>query len=183
MAKSKIFSEQNEEGNKKPESEKKPESSKEEKPFEDIDKTKKVEDLVSSYKSEKEKETISPVTGKPKRTYTKRKKKEDKKQEEIDPQLSAFAETSTLTASVALEILINKITPEQTLKESEKNQFNNAFSKFAEKYYPVVKRFGEEINLIIALGVIVIPRLGINLFTKKVTEKKETPKTTQKEDA
>ena len=106
-------------------------------------------------------ENISERTGKPKRKYKKRTSatpKENKEPEDNENE-NSFAETSALTVSIALDFLVMRMPNPKELTASDKKMFNVAFTNFAKKYYKSIEKFGEEINLIIALGVIAIPRL------------------------
>ena len=110
----------------------------------------KLNDLKQSY--------IEEVEKKP------RKKRTTK--DEVN-QAENFAKSASMAVHIGLNIIVTRMPKPQALSVDEEKAFDEAFTNFAKKYYNTIERFGEEINFLMVLGFILIPRLE---FRKKKDE-------------
>jgi len=112
----------------------------------------KIEDLKENYLNEVEQ----------KKPRKKRVTKDEVSQAE------SFAKSASLAVHIGLNLIVTRMPKPQALTEDEEKAFDEAFTNFAKKYYSTIERFGEEINFLMILGFILLPRLE---FKKKVKEK------------
>lgn len=112
----------------------------------EVDKDKAAE-LLGDYKEE---------------TAKKERKKRITKAEIQDSE--AFSQIAVMSVDSLLEIIVSRMPKKIPLSKAEKDSFNQAFTRLAQKYYPSIQRFGDEANFLISLGLILSVRME---FKKK----------------
>ena len=122
----------------------------------------KLDELVQNYNADKD-EQIHKRTRKSKKPV-------ERSASEIESEKN-FAETATFSVHTGLEILLARMPKPSPLTTQESEAFDKAFTELAKKYFPTVQRFGAELNLVVALSFIILPRIDFDKISGKNGQK------------
>ena len=140
----------------------------------DIEKTKStVNETYGKYDNINESEKI---VNEYKETIESEKPKQRKKKSDLR-EAESFAQTATLSANLALDLILKRLPSYSPLSNDEITSFNNAFTALAQKYYASITRYSEELNFTIILVLVLMPRL----IKKESDSKKVNEKVNEKE--
>lgn len=90
----------------------------------------------------------------------KRKTKADiEAEKEHELQAESFAQSSTVAVHIGLSMLFERMPNPKPLTQEEQVAFDTAFTDLAKKYFSTIQKFGEELNFIMILGFLILPRL------------------------
>lgn len=114
--------------------------------------------------------------------YTEEKKTRKKRKskvvdtEETEAQ-KGFTQSAVFSAHVGLNLIIARLPKNIPLTPEESQAFDEAFTNLAKKYYSSIQRFSEEVNFVLILGLLIVPRLDFDKFNFASGEvKKENTK-------